>query len=127
MAIYDLSPTPTPTAPITNINVTEDTRGNLTSVTGSPFQVTTAAGVILPANTGTSPARATAAIFNVGPATVFLKEGTTPTVTATNYNYPLPANRLWEPDPNYRFQGAVQAITVSGIATVHVSESLILI
>lgn len=119
MAIYDLTPA---AAAITNVNVTEDVRSNLTPVTNSPFTVTTAAVVILPAN----PSRASASIFNSGNTTVFLREGITPVITATSYNYPLPPNRLWEPDSNFRFLGAVQAITASGSSTLQVSESTII-
>ncbi|MEG4251075.1 hypothetical protein [Microcoleus sp. Pol10D4] len=120
MAIYDLSLAATP---ITNVNITEDVRGNLTPVTGSPFTVTTTAAIVLPAN----PSRASASIFNSGTTTVFLREGTTPAVTATNYNYPLPPNRLWEPDANFRFLGGIQAITAAGAATLQVSESVVII
>lgn len=118
MAIYDLTPA---AAAVTNVNVTEDVRGNLTPVTGSPFTVTTTAAVVLPAN----PSRATASIFNSGTTTVFLREGTTPAVSPTSYNYPLPPNRLWEPDANFRFLGAVQAVTAAGTSTLQVSESVI--
>lgn len=120
MPISDLSP---PIQPATNVNLTEDVRGNLTPVTGSPFTVTTTASVVLAPNTS----RATAAIFNAGTGTVFLREGTAPTVTTTSYNYPLPPNKLWEPDINFRFLGAIQAITPSGSAILHVSESVVII
>lgn len=119
MAIYDLSPAP---APITNVNVTEDRRGNLAPVTGSPFTVTTAAVTVLAENAN----RATASIFNAGSTTVLLREGTSPVISATSYNHPLPPNRLWEPDSNFRFTGAVQAITASGSTILHVSESVII-
>lgn len=120
MAIYDLTPA---AAPISNVNVTEDVRSNLSPVTNSPFTVTTTAVVILPANA----LRASASIFNSGSTTAFLREGSTPAITASNYNYPLPPNRLWEPDSNFRFLGAVQAITASGSSTLQVSESTIII
>jgi hypothetical protein len=116
MPIYDLNPA------TATVNVTEDARGSLTPVVNSPFTVTTTAVVVLPANTN----RASAAIYNAGATTVFLREGTTPAVTATSYNYPLPPGRLWEPDSNFRFLGAVQAITASGSATLQVSESVII-
>ena len=120
MAIYDLSPA---ISPGTTVNVTEDIRGNLIPVTGSPFTVTTNASVILPA----TPSRATASIFNAGTNIVFLQEGTSSVVSASAYNYPLPPNRLWEPDSNFRFLGAMQAITAAGSAIVHVSQSVVLL
>jgi len=123
MAVYDLNPGQTPG---TTVALNPFTRGNLGPVVGSPFNVTPTPTIILPANTS-APERATVAIFNAGPATVFLLEGTSPAITPTNYNHPLPPNRLWEPDPNFRFRGAMQAITASGNATVRVSESVVLL
>jgi len=117
--VYDLSPLQSPG---TTVNITEDNRSNLGPVVGSPFSVGTTGSLILPANSS----RATAAIFNAGPATIFLREGTTPATTSV-YNYPLPANRLWEPDSNFRYLGAMGAVTAGGAATVHVSESVVLI
>lgn len=117
--IYDLSPA---AAAVTNVNVTEDVRGSLVPVTGSPFTITTTAAVVLPAN----PARASASIYNSGTSTVFIKEGTTPTITTSSYNYPLPPNRLWEPDSNFRFLGGVQAIVATGTGTLQVSESVVI-
>jgi len=120
MAIYDLSPAP---SPITNVNISEDQRGNLTPLQSSPVNVTTTAKVVLPANIS----RATATIYNSGSITAFLSEGTAPTITASVYNYPLPPNRLWEPGIDFRFLGAVQAITAAGVTTLQVSESIIII
>ena len=120
MAIYDLSPA---ASAVTNVNVTEDVRGSLTPVAGSPFTITTAAAVVLPAN----PSRATAAIYNSGSTTVLLKEGTTPAISTSSYTYPLPPNRLWEPDSNFRFLGGMQAIMPSGTGTLQVSESVVII
>jgi len=119
MPIYDLSP---PASPITNVNVTEDTRGPAAPVTGSPFTVTTTAVTILPENLQ----RATAAIINTGNTTVLLREGTTPAITATSYTYLLPPNRMWEPEPTFRFFGAVQAITAAGSTTLVVSQSSVI-
>lgn len=117
--IYDLSPAP---APVTNVNIAEDVRGPSGPVTGSPFTVTTTAVTVLSAN----PSRATASIINVGNTSVLLREGATPAITATAYTYLLPPNRMWEPDSNFRFTGAVQAITASGSTTLIVSESIII-
>ena len=119
MPIYDLSPLQTPG---TSVNIAEDVRSSLSAIPSSPFSVGTVSSLILPGNAS----RATAAIFNAGPATIFLREGSTP-ATPLIYNYPLPPNRLWEPDSNFRYPGAMQAITAVGVATVHVSESIVLL
>jgi len=115
--ISDLGPS------ITNINVAEDVRGPAIPVTGSPFTVTTTAATVLQTNTS----RATASIINSGSATVLLKEGSTPTITTTNYTLILPPNRMWEPSENFRFTAPVQALTASGTTTLVVSESVILL
>jgi hypothetical protein len=84
--------------------------------------VGTSPTLVLPANEN----RAIASIFNAGTATAFLREGSSP-VSSTNYNHPLPSNRLWEPDSNFRFRGQVQAITAAGTTILQVSESIILL
>ena len=114
--IYDLSTSG-------SVNIAEDVRGAASPVPGSPFSVTTTASVILPANT----ARATTTIINSGSVPVFLREGSTPSVSPSAYTYILPPNRMWEPDSNFRFTGAIQAITALGTSTVAVSESIILL
>ena len=116
MPIYDVS------SPITNINAAKDVRGAAAPVTGSPFTVTTTAVTVLPANAS----RATASIINTGSATVLLREGATPVITSTTHTIVLPPNRMWEPSENFRFTGAVQAITASGTTTLVVSESVII-
>ena len=116
MPIYDLS------SPVNNINIAEDVRGAAMPIQGSPFTITTTAVTVLPANSS----RATFAIINTGNTSVLLKEGATPAITATSYTYLLPPNRMWEPDSNFRFQGAIQAITTSGSTTLVVSESVII-
>ena len=113
MSFYDLNPANT------SINIAEDVRGAATPA--APVSVTTTASVILPAN----PTRATVSIYNGGTTTIYLGEGTT--VSSTAYNYPLPPGRLWEPDSNFRYLGAVSAISASGTNTlVRVSESVII-
>jgi hypothetical protein len=112
--IYDLSP-----ANVT-VNVAEDVRGSATPAPA--VSVAATASVILPANSN----RATAHVYNGGTTTIFLGEGTT--VSTTAYNYPLPPGRLWEPDSNFRYLGAISAITASGTnAQIRVSESVVII
>jgi len=113
MPIYDLNAT------AASINVAEDVRGALTPVN---VNVTNTSTIVLAANS----ARATAAIYNAGATTAFLREGTSP-ATTTVYNYPLPPGRLWEPDPNIRYLGAISAVTATGSTDLKVSESLIVI
>ena len=116
MAIYDLNPA---ALPVTNVNVTEDVRGPATPT--APVTVGTTPSTIAAANSQ----RATLQIFNGGTSSILLGEGTT--VSATIYNHPLPPGRLWEPDPSFRYFGAISAISPSGANTqIRVSESIIL-
>ena len=83
---------------------------NTVSVSNNP--------VTLPANTN----RVSMIIYNAGTTPVFAKEGTT--VSASNYNFPLPPGGVWESESNgYRYLGAVSLIRQDGIGNVIISES----
>jgi hypothetical protein len=108
-AIYNLNPTQQQQSP--------QSRGAKTTAAVS---VTTTASVALAANAN----RANWSFYNAGPATVFMREGTT--VTAALYEKPIPAGFHWDSDPStYRYTGAIALITQSGRANVMVSESVL--
>jgi hypothetical protein len=101
--------------PTSSVNVTEDTRGAKVPATVS---VTTTAGVALAANN----TRACYSIYNAGPATVFLREGSV--VTAALYDVQIPPGFYWKEDfSSARYFGAVSVITASGTASLMVSEA----
>lgn len=105
--IYNLNPVATQQPPLS--------RGAKTTTAAT---INTTASVALAANAN----RAGFSFYNAGPATVFLREGST--VTAALYEVPIPAGYLYEGDENPRYTGAVSMITSAGTATVMVSESV---
>jgi hypothetical protein len=99
------------------INVAEDTRGAKTPTTVS---VTNTLTVGLAANTS----RACYSLYNAGPATVHLREGST--VSPTLYEVLIPAGFYYKEEfLSARFTGQVSLITASGTASVQVSEGLL--
>lgn len=108
-AIYNLNPT-----------AQQQTLQARQAKTTTAVAVTTTASVALAANAN----RANMSLFNAGPATVFLREGST--VTATVYEASIPMGFHWSFEPNaYRYTGAISLITASGTANIMVSESVV--
>ena len=104
--------------PATSVNITEDTRGAKTTATVS---ATTTVSIALAAN----PNRANYSIYNVGPAMVFLREGTV--VTPSLFDVQIPAGFYWKEDfPSARYLGAISVITASGTASLQVSEGTLI-
>lgn len=100
------------------MNVSEDAR-NANTVT--PVSATTTAGVALAANAN----RVNYSIYNAGPATVFLREGSV--VTSTLYTTPIPSGFLWKEDfIGARYTGVISVITGSGTASLQVSEGTLI-
>ena len=106
-AIYNLNPDQAQQPPLS--------RGAKTTASVS---VTTTAAVALAANAN----RAGFSFYNAGPATVFVREGTT--VTAALYELPIPAGYHYDGEINPRYTGAISMITSAGTASVMVSESV---
>jgi len=99
------------------INIAEDIRGAKTPVTVS---VTNALTVALAANAS----RACYAIYNAGPATVYLREGTV--VSSTLYEVVIPSGFYYKEEfSSARYTGQVSVITASGTASLPVSEGLL--
>jgi hypothetical protein len=99
------------------VNVAEDIRGPKTPTTVS---VTSTLTVALAANA----ARACYSVYNVGPGTVFLREGST--VSATLYEVLIPAGFYYKEEfLSARFTGPVSVITASGTASLQVSEGVL--
>ena len=108
-AIYNLNPTQQQQPP-------QARQAKTTTAT----EITTTASVALAANAN----RANYSLFNAGPETVLLQEGTT--VTPAAYEVSIPAGFHWNSEPsNYRYIGAISLITASGTANVMVSESIL--
>jgi hypothetical protein len=101
--------------PTGSTNVTEDTRG---PDTVASVPITTTASVALAANT----ARTNYSVYNIGNATVYLREATT--VTATLYKVAIPPGYLWKEDfaGGSRYLGAVFVVGAAA-STCLVSES----
>ncbi|WP_445173780.1 hypothetical protein [Microcoleus sp.] len=99
------------------LNIAEDIRGAKTPTTVS---VTNALTVALAANTS----RACYSIYNAGPPTVYLREGST--VSSTLYEVLIPAGFYYKEEfPSARYTGQVSVITASGTASLQVSEGLL--
>lgn len=104
--------------PSNTVNITEDTRGAKTTAT---VAATSTASPALAANT----ARANYSIYNTGPATVYIREGST--VTSVLYDVAIPSGFYWKEDfPGARYLGAISVITASGTASLQVSEGAII-
>lgn len=104
--------------PTSSVNITEDVRGAKTTAT---VPATSTLGVALAANTN----RANYSIYNVGPATVFMREGAT--VSSVLYDVQIPAGFYWKEDfPSARYLGTISVITASGTASLQVSEGSII-
>lgn len=100
------------------VNIAEDVRGAKTPATVS---VTTTLTVALAANAS----RACYAIYNAGPATVYLREGTA--VTPTLYEVLIPSGFYYKEEfPSARYLGQVSVITASGTASLQVSEGAVI-
>jgi hypothetical protein len=101
--------------PTGSTNVTEDTRGPETSTS---VAVTTTASVALAANAS----RTNYSVYNVGNATVYLREATT--VTAALYKVAIPPGYFWKEDfaGGSRYLGAVSVVGAAA-STCLVSES----
>ena len=100
------------------VNVSEDVRSANSAVTVS---ATTTVAVALAANAN----RANYSIYNAGPATVFLREGSV--VTSTLYTTPIPSGFLWKEDfIGARYTGPISVITASGAASLQVSEGTLI-
>ncbi len=101
-----------------SVNVAEDVRGANITVTVS---ATSTVGVALAANAN----RANYSIYNAGPTTVFLREGSV--VTPALYDVQIPVGFYWKEDfPSARYLGAISVITASGTASLQVSEGSVL-
>ena len=104
--------------PTTSVNVTEDVRGAKTTATVS---ATSTVGVALAANAN----RAAYSIYNAGPVTVFLREGSV--VTSALYDVQIPAGFYWKEEFNSaRYLGVISVITASGTASLQVSEGSVI-
>jgi len=101
-----------------NTNITEDVRNAMSAASAS---ITTTASIVLPANT----ARVRYALYNAGPATIFIREGAVPVATGTPvYSFPLPSGFYWQDKmDDARYTGAIHAVTASGTASLMVSEA----
>ncbi len=100
--------------PASSVNITEDTR---TAKTTATVSATSTVSVALAAN----PNRTNYSIYNVGPSTVFLREGAV--VTSSVYDVTIPSGFYWREDFNAaRYLGAISVITASGTASLQVSE-----
>ena len=96
------------------VNIAEDVRAANSAAT---VAATTTVAVALAAN----PNRANYSIYNAGPATVFLREGSV--VTSALYTTPIPSGFLWKEDfTSARYTGVISVITASGTASLQVSE-----
>jgi len=108
-AIYNLNPT-----------TQQQTLQARQAKTTTAVAIATTASVALAANAN----RANFSLFNAGPATVFLREGST--VTATVYEVSIPMGFHWSSEPSaYRYTGAISLIAASGTANIMVSESVV--
>lgn len=100
--------------PAANANITKDTRS---AKVPAPVPVTSTGSIALAANTN----RANYSIYNEGPATVFIGEGSV--VTPSLYEVQIPAGFYWKEEFNSaRYLGEIAAITESGTASLLVSE-----
>ena len=111
-ALYNLNPSPAP----------QQQQPPLSRNANLPVSVsvTTTAAIGLAANAN----RAKWQMYNAGPGTILMREGTT--VAANLYEKLIPPNFHWDSEPsNYRYTGAISFMTVSGTATVMVSESVV--
>lgn len=102
-----------------SVNITEDIRGPKTTTT---VNTTSTAAVILPANNS----RAVYSVYNAGTVPVFVRDGTT--VSVSNYEFILNPGFLWKEEFNNapRYLGTVSAITASGTTSLQVSEAVII-
>ena len=100
------------------INITEDVRGAKATTTVS---ATATVSVALAANS----ARANYSIFNAGPATVFLREGSV--VAPSLYDVQIPAGFYWKEEfTSARYLGVISVITASGTASLQISEGAVI-
>lgn len=102
-----------------SVNIAEDIRGPKTATTVS---ATSTAAVVLPANSS----RAVYSIYNAGATPVFIRDGTT--VSVSVYEFILNPGFLWKEEFNNapRYLGAVSAVTASGTSSLQVSEAVII-
>jgi hypothetical protein len=104
--------------PATSVNIAEDVRSAKTTATVS---ASTTVSPALAANAN----RANYSIYNAGPATVFVREGSA--VTSALYDVQIPAGFYWKEDFNAaRYLGAISVITAAGTASLLVSEGAII-
>lgn len=109
-AIYNLNPTQSQQQPPLSRN----------AKTPVAVSITTTASVALAANAS----RAGFSFYNAGPATVFMREGST--VTPLLYEQPVPAGYHYDSEPSaFRYTGAVSLITATGTASVMMSEATV--
>ncbi|MCC3423442.1 MAG: hypothetical protein JGK12_05790 [Microcoleus sp. PH2017_01_SCD_O_A] len=100
------------------VNISEDLRG---ANAVAPVSATTTVAVALAANAN----RANYSIYNAGPATVFLREGSV--VTPALHTTPIPSGFLWKEDfVSARYTGVISVITASGTASLQVSEGTLI-
>jgi hypothetical protein len=115
MPIFNLNPT---TTPATTIGINEDTIGGGNRSTVS---VTNVSSIVLPANSN----RGSYQIYNNSTTPVFIAHGSS--VSAANFETPIPGGNLWYRDPGEpRYYGSVAAITASGTASLQVTEYTII-
>ena len=99
------------------VNIAEDIRN---SDTATAVSATSTASVALPANS----LRGAYSIYNVGPATAFVRENST--VTSALYKHPIPSGYLFESDfSTSRYTGPISVITASGTCNLMVTESTV--
>lgn len=115
MPIFNLNP---PQTQQNNINVTEDV---LSAGNRSTVSVGATPSVVIPAN----PNRGNYQIYNNSTNTCFIAHSST--VSASSFEFPIPAGNLWYPDiSNGRYLGQVAAVTANGTASLMVTEFTIL-
>jgi len=100
-----------------NVNITEDLRGALSTAT---VPVTTTATIALAANA----ARSNYMIYNSGPVPVYLREGSAPVTGASPaYNVIIPSGFLWKEDfQTARYTGTIHVVTAAGSSSLQASE-----
>jgi len=104
--------------PTANVNITEDVR---TAKTTATVAATSTVSVALAANAN----RANYSIYNAGPATVFLREGSV--VTSSLYDVQIPSGFYWKEEfSSARYLGVISVITASGTASLQVSEGAVI-
>lgn len=106
--------------PITSsINIAEDTRNAKVCTTVAVAATFTAPQLAANAN------RATYSIYNLGPSSVLMREGTT--VTAALYESVIPVGYYWYPDPSDpRYLGAISLLGSGGTANCQICEATLI-